>query len=246
MSETATVADRRRPTRQRRRPPWTRGPLRQGVLLLAGWCCCCCCRCTSRSSGCAPASRCSAPSSGRSGSTCWSAPPASCPWPTRSSWRWARSPTPSSPATPGWHRQPLRRAGAGRRCVGMVLGVLAAGIAGLLFSPIAARLRGIYLGVASLGLVFIGQHLLNTWTHGDRWLQRPDDAGRSRSSASTSAGPTRRTSRCSGVPFGAGRAALVPRPGASPRRLLVRREPGAQPPGPCAADVARQRGRGRR
>ncbi|MDP9407115.1 MAG: branched-chain amino acid ABC transporter permease, partial [Actinomycetota bacterium] len=46
----------------------------------------------------------------------------------------------------------------------MVLGVLAAGLAGLLFSPIAARLRGIYLGVASLGLVFIGQHLLNTWT----------------------------------------------------------------------------------
>lgn len=46
--------------------------------------------------------------------------------------------------------------------IGMVLGVLLAGLAGLLFSPIAARLRGIYLGVASLGLVFIGQHLLNT------------------------------------------------------------------------------------
>ncbi len=48
--------------------------------------------------------------------------------------------------------------------IGMVLGVLAAGLAGLLFSPVAARLRGIYLGVASLGLVFIGQHLLNTAT----------------------------------------------------------------------------------
>ena len=36
----------------------------------------------------------------------------------------------------------------------------AAGVAGLLFSPIAARLRGIYLGVASLGLVFVGQHVL--------------------------------------------------------------------------------------
>lgn len=32
--------------------------------------------------------------------------------------------------------------------------------AGLAFSPVAARLRGLYLGVASLALVFIGQHLL--------------------------------------------------------------------------------------
>lgn len=42
----------------------------------------------------------------------------------------------------------------------MVLAVLLAGAAGLLFSPIASRLRGIYLGVASLALVFIGQHIL--------------------------------------------------------------------------------------
>ena len=48
--------------------------------------------------------------------------------------------------------------------LGMIAGVLVAGLAGLLFSPIAARLRGIYLGVASLGLVFIGQHVLNSWT----------------------------------------------------------------------------------
>ena len=46
----------------------------------------------------------------------------------------------------------------------MVLGVVAAGVAGLIFSPIAARLRGIYLGIASLGLVFIGDHILNTWS----------------------------------------------------------------------------------
>lgn len=42
----------------------------------------------------------------------------------------------------------------------MVLAVLLAGVGGLLFSPIASRLRGIYLGVASLALVFIGQHVL--------------------------------------------------------------------------------------
>ena len=35
-----------------------------------------------------------------------------------------------------------------------------AGLAGAIFSPIAGRLRGIYLGIATLGLVFIGQHLL--------------------------------------------------------------------------------------
>jgi branched-chain amino acid transport system permease protein len=40
-----------------------------------------------------------------------------------------------------------------------ILAVAAAGLAGLLFSPIASRLRGIYLGVASLSLVFIGEFL---------------------------------------------------------------------------------------
>src|SRR4051794_27436622 len=42
----------------------------------------------------------------------------------------------------------------------MVMAVLLAGLCGALFSPISARLRGIYLGIASIGLVFIGQHIL--------------------------------------------------------------------------------------
>jgi len=41
-----------------------------------------------------------------------------------------------------------------------VLAVAIAGLAGALYSPIAGRLRGIYLGIASIGLVFIGQHIL--------------------------------------------------------------------------------------
>lgn len=39
-----------------------------------------------------------------------------------------------------------------------------AGLAGAAFSPIAGRLRGIYLGLASLGLVFLGRHL---WVNGE-------------------------------------------------------------------------------
>ena len=44
--------------------------------------------------------------------------------------------------------------------VAMIGASLLAGVAGALFSPIAGRLRGIYLGLASIGLVFIGQHIL--------------------------------------------------------------------------------------
>lgn len=42
----------------------------------------------------------------------------------------------------------------------MILAVLLAGVCGALFSPIAGRLSGIYLGIASIGLVFIGQQIL--------------------------------------------------------------------------------------
>ncbi|MGW2594038.1 branched-chain amino acid ABC transporter permease [Streptomyces sp. NPDC001515] len=41
-----------------------------------------------------------------------------------------------------------------------LLAVLLAGAAGGLFSPIASRLRGAYLGIATLALIFIGQHVL--------------------------------------------------------------------------------------
>lgn len=43
---------------------------------------------------------------------------------------------------------------------GLVLGVLLAGLTGMLFSPVAARLGGVYLGIASLALIFIGHHVM--------------------------------------------------------------------------------------
>ena len=46
----------------------------------------------------------------------------------------------------------------------LVGAVALAGIAGALFSPIAGRVRGIYLGLATLGLVFLGQHILQNAT----------------------------------------------------------------------------------
>lgn len=46
--------------------------------------------------------------------------------------------------------------------VAAILAVLLAGVAGGLFSPVAGRVKGIYLGVATLALVFLGHHLLLT------------------------------------------------------------------------------------
>jgi branched-chain amino acid transport system permease protein len=43
-----------------------------------------------------------------------------------------------------------------------LLAVLLAGAAGGLFSPVAARVKGIYLGIATLALVFLGHHVLLT------------------------------------------------------------------------------------
>ena len=44
-----------------------------------------------------------------------------------------------------------------------VVAVVLSGVMGMAFSPIAGRLKGIYLGIASLGLVFLAQHLLFNW-----------------------------------------------------------------------------------
>jgi branched-chain amino acid transport system permease protein len=61
-------------------------------------------------------------------------------------------------------------AGAGLPAVvGLVLAVAGAALVGFVFSPVASRLRGIYLGLATLGLVFLVRHLLlnlESWTGG--------------------------------------------------------------------------------
>jgi branched-chain amino acid transport system permease protein len=41
-------------------------------------------------------------------------------------------------------------------------GIVAA-IAGILVAPLATRLRGLYLAIVTLGLVFIGEHIFNEW-----------------------------------------------------------------------------------
>ncbi|KQS68889.1 branched-chain amino acid ABC transporter permease [Modestobacter sp. Leaf380] len=53
--------------------------------------------------------------------------------------------------------------------LGLVLAVGVAALVGAAFSPVAGRLRGIYLGLATLGLVFVVRHLLvnlSDWTGG--------------------------------------------------------------------------------
>ena len=41
---------------------------------------------------------------------------------------------------------------------------VAAGLLGLVTGPAALRLRGLYLGIITIGLVYIGQYVLQTWT----------------------------------------------------------------------------------
>ncbi|WP_432826108.1 branched-chain amino acid ABC transporter permease [Dactylosporangium sp. CA-092794] len=62
------------------------------------------------------------------------------------------------------------RSGAGLPTwLAAILATALAGLAGLLFSPISARVKGIYLGIATLALVFLGQYILinaDTYTGG--------------------------------------------------------------------------------
>ena len=53
--------------------------------------------------------------------------------------------------------------------LGLLLAAVVSALVGAAFSPVAGRLRGIYLGLATLGLVFIVRHLLvnlDQWTGG--------------------------------------------------------------------------------
>ena len=53
--------------------------------------------------------------------------------------------------------------------VGLLLAAVVSALVGAAFSPVAGRLRGIYLGLATLGLVFVVRHLLvnlDQWTGG--------------------------------------------------------------------------------
>ena len=119
--------------------------------------------------------------------------------------------------------------------------MLFAGLAGLLFSPIAARLRGIYLGVASLGLVFIGIHVLNVWetvTGGFNGRIAPDF-----SLFGFSFGNDDPHLFVAGVEFREAERLWYLGLFLAVARLRLRQEPAAQPPRPRPADAARQRGR---
>ncbi len=54
--------------------------------------------------------------------------------------------------------------GIGEILVWLPAAGLVAGLAGLLVGPIATRLRGLYLAIVTLGLVFVGDHVLREWT----------------------------------------------------------------------------------
>ena len=116
--------------------------------------------------------------------------------------------------------------------------VALAGAAGALFSPIAGRLRGIYLGLASLGLVFLGQHILHNATAVTGGFNGRDVApfelfGFSFTATNPELVAVPRSVR------GAG-AAVVPRPGIGRAGLLVRAEPAVGSTGPGPGRRSRQ------
>ena len=143
-------------------------------------------------------------------------------------------------------RVPRRQRSASRRCCALRRAPsLLAGLAGALFSPIAGRVRGIYLGLASLGLVFLGQHILQNATGDHRRLRRASRSRRSACSASASRTPSPDSLVILGVPFGALErlwylGVVLVAVAIWYGRNLVRSRPGR-----ALGDAARQRGRGR-
>ncbi len=100
-------------------------------------------------------------------------------------------------------------------------------MAGALFSPIAGRLRGIYLGLASLGLVFLGQHILLNATPVTGGFNGRDVAPFNLFGFSFTAGnPDLVGLQCAVRRAG---AAVVPVPVPARHCRLVRPEPAAQP-----------------
>ena len=60
----------------------------------------------------------------------------------------------------------------------LAAGALSA-LAGALVAPLAVRLRGLYLAIVTLGLVFIGQYIFREWTEmAGAAGHRPARAGR--------------------------------------------------------------------
>ncbi len=48
--------------------------------------------------------------------------------------------------------------------VWLIAGGVAAAVAGAIIAPLATRLRGLYLAIVTLGLVFLGEHIFSEWS----------------------------------------------------------------------------------
>lgn len=49
--------------------------------------------------------------------------------------------------------------------VWLIAGGVAAALTGAIIAPLATRLRGLYLAIVTLGLVFLGEHIFSEWSH---------------------------------------------------------------------------------